>query len=122
MFKAGSSFEGKSEEAILFGDFKEFRIKDYHIGISQITLMSLEATAEIKENLRAYVRSVIKNLEYDAILVLFTDINQESSELIVVEKNGERIQNALAMKEASIFLEGLVSRKKQLVPLIAQNL
>ncbi|OHD39094.1 MAG: inorganic pyrophosphatase [Spirochaetes bacterium GWF1_31_7] len=122
MFKAGSTFEGKTEEEILLSDFKEFKIKEYHIGISQLITMNLENITDIKEKLMAYINNIIKKTEYDAILVLITDINKESSELLFAEKKEPIIKKSLKIEGNSIYLKGVVSRKKQLVPMIATSL
>lgn len=123
MFNAGSSFEGISEEEILFGDFKEFHIKNNLIGVSQLTTMSLDNIKEIKEKLLNYIENM-NNTQYDVILVLFTDINIESSELIFSGKNEDLIRKAFDInkKEKSAFLKGIVSRKKQLIPKIANSI
>ena len=49
MFNAGSNLKGKSAEDICFQDFKQFTVNDTIFGVGQITSMSKEELAAIRE-------------------------------------------------------------------------
>jgi manganese-dependent inorganic pyrophosphatase len=119
MFAAGSDLRSKTEEEILYQDFKKFELGDFNIGIGQITSMNAEELTLIKSRLVPYIREVYERSDMDMIFFMLTDIIAESSELLCYGKtSGELAEEAFHQKvvDGSVRLPGVVSRKKQLVP------
>jgi len=119
MFKAGSNLKSKDPEEIFFQDFKTFSINDVSFGVGQINAMTREELSDIKEKLKPYLEEAVGKLNVKMIFFMLTDIISESTELLYVGNNAEElIENAFGVSpdEDSFRLEGVISRKKQLIP------
>lgn len=118
MFKAGTSLAGKAPKEILCQDFKEFTIEDEQLAISQVFTMDLDNLDSMKEELIPVMEKIIKDRGYSILVLLLTDIFNESSEIVVVGEENELIAAAFGkdMKNNSFHVPGVVSRKKQVVP------
>lgn len=125
MFKAGSNLQGKSAEEICFLDFKQFTVNDTLFGVGQVNSMSAEELKEIKEKVEPHLERIRKNHRMDMIFFMLTNIITESSELLCVGPEArEKILSAfdLNTEPEEIYLKGVVSRKKQLVPALVEAL
>lgn len=125
MFTAGSNLLSKSPEEIFYQDFKKFNASDLTFGVGQITAMNQDELEKIKDKLIPYIDKAFKDHGVDMIFFMLTNILQESTELIYqgdgaadVVKNAFKVNNP----EEKIILEGVVSRKKQLIPPIMMTL
>ncbi len=119
MFKAGSNLKAKKPEEIFYQDFKTFSINDVSFGVGQINAMTREELAEIKEALKPYLTEALTKMNLNMIYFMLTDIIGESTELLFVgNEAGELIENAfgVTVDEDSYRLDGVISRKKQLIP------
>lgn len=119
MFKAGSNLKSKEPEEIFFQDFKTFSINDVSFGVGQINAMTKEELSEIKGKIKPYLEGAVGKLNANMIFFMLTDIISESTELLYVGGNAEElIENAFGIMpdEDSFRLEGVISRKKQLIP------
>lgn len=118
MFKASSSLIGLTPQEIFYQDFKEFRIGDQLVGISQIETIDMERVEKIKPDLLEVMEEARRNRNYDLVLLMLTDVLQEGSELLVVGSNPARVAQALGgtMSDERLYLPGVISRKKQIVP------
>ena len=119
MFQAGSDLKGKSAEEICFQDFKQFKVNDVSFGVGQISSISKEELREIKSVLAPHLPEVLKENNLQMIYFMLTDILDESTELICCGENAkERVLDAFDLSEHTnrVILNGVVSRKKQLIP------
>ena len=112
MFKAGTSLEGFSIEEIVNMDFKEFDMSGKRVGIGQVMTLDIDAVLSKKEEFLAYINAT----EFDMLVLAVTDIINEGSYLIY--KGEDKVISEAFGVDASqgVFAEGVVSRKKQLVP------
>lgn len=116
MFKAKSNLNASPRD-LIFRDFKDFDMGGKKIGIGQLELISLSmVTPELKESLKKELAAVKSEGRHSAVLVL-TDIMKEGSELLVVSDEEDIIINALGtQKSDNMWMPGVMSRKKQVVP------
>jgi manganese-dependent inorganic pyrophosphatase len=119
MFSAGTSLEGKSEGEIFFADFKEFQIRSLRVGVSQVNTYHTDLDS-LRKRLTAFMRHLQADRGYDLLLLMLTDIIGEGSELVVVGNQSEIVERAfgVSLKREPIFLSGVISRKKQVIPRI----
>ena len=112
MFKAGTSLEGFSIEEIVNMDFKEFDMSGKRVGIGQVMTLDIDAVLSKKEEFLNYINAT----EFDMLVLAVTDIINEGSYLIY--KGEDKVISEAFGVDASqgVFAEGVVSRKKQLVP------
>lgn len=121
MFQAGSNFKAKTAEEILYQDFKTFHTEEKEFGVGQLNAMSDEELQEVKEKLMPYIHQVRAERNLDMIYVMLTNILEESSELIFVGESAkelaeEAFHGHAEDRDGSLWLKGVVSRKKQLIP------
>ncbi len=119
MFMAGSNLKNKSPEEIFYQDFKKFSAGDISFGVGQINFMSSEELESVKQKMLPYLEKAFKEHGVDMIFFMLTNIMEESTELLYCGNNAKEVlENAfhLPEKEDHIFLKGVVSRKKQLIP------
>ena len=121
MFKAGSNLQGKSAEEICFLDFKQFTVNDTVFGVGQVNSMSAKELTEIKTQIESELDKIRQNHRLDMIFFMLTNIMTESSELLCVGPEA-REKAISAGKSDTLYLKGVVSRKKQLVPAIVEAL
>ncbi len=119
MFKAGSDFKNKTTEEIFYSDFKVFHAENVDFGVAQISAMSREELDKVGEKIRPFMKGVLGEKRLDMVYVMLTDILEESSKVIFEGHEAGKILAEAFEKEddeKGILLEGIVSRKKQMIP------
>lgn len=120
MFKAGTSLAGKTPRELLKEDFKVFNIEGGKIGIAQVYTMDPDSLEGMKSDLISLMEERADKYEYSTFMLMLTDIFNEASEMVVVGQNKELIAGAFEKEllNSSFYVPGVLSRKKQVVPLI----
>lgn len=116
-----ASSVNKSADVLLKTDFKEFHLGDHRLGISQITTMDSARMLEKKDDFIQEMGKMKKEKQYDMVLLMITDVLREGTELIFLGEK-EVIRQAFNLSEVTaqpVFLPGVVSRKKQMVPALS---
>ena len=121
LFKAKSAVAGTPVRDLVFRDFKDFNMSGQKIGVGQLELVSLSLVDDIKADLEKEIASVKAEGERHSVLLLLTDIMKEGSELLLVSDEPERVasafgQGAAELAKGNLWLAGVMSRKKQVVP------
>jgi manganese-dependent inorganic pyrophosphatase len=118
MFKAGSSLKGKTPRDILLKDFKMFELNKGKIGIGQVYTIDMECIAEIEDPVLSFMDSYCADSKFDLILLLVTDVLNKGSEVFFVGELKEIVGRAFNVqpRENRVYLPGVVSRKKQVLP------
>lgn len=116
MFKAGTSLDGFSVEEIVHMDFKPFDMSGKNVGIGQVFTLDIDAVLNKQDEFLTYINST----DFDILVLAVTDIIKEGSYLIY--KGSDKLISDAFNVEASqgVFVEGAVSRKKQLVPFLTE--
>lgn len=120
MFKAGSNLKDKSPEEIFYQDYKKFIAEgDVCFGVGQISSMDADELKEIKERLLPFMVSECGRHGVSRVYFMLTNIIEQSTELLFYGEGSEEMAvNAFKMQpeNGTIYLKGVVSRKKQLIP------
>jgi len=118
--KAGMDLDLSVEQLIL-RDFKEYNFGAKKIGIGQIELIEIEKflTLEKKKEILEKMKEIKQRKKYDCLMFVITDILKDGSELFVIGEE-EKIKSAFSAKlqNNSTWIKGLMSRKKQIIPLL----
>ena len=117
-----ASSQDKAPDVLLKTDLKEFNLGDHFIIISQITTLDSGSVLTRKTELLAEMDKLQKERKADMVLLMVTDVLREGTELLFLG-DGEVIRQALDLRkvqENHVFIPGLVSRKKQMVPALTQ--
>ena len=118
--KAGTSLEGMSPEDVLYNDYKLYTVNDNKFAIGQFFTMNFD---EIKKDIIKYVETLDKIAEangFKLVCLYVTDILKNGS-YVLFNKKGVNYISLMYDKdnvEEGIFIEGCVSRKKHVIPLI----
>jgi manganese-dependent inorganic pyrophosphatase len=119
MFEEGSQLRQKADSEIFFQDYKKFVAGETAYGVGQITSMNHEELMSVQERLLAYMESARKETDTPMIFFMLTDILKESTRLLFVGDHTRRMVEESfhqPTEEHYVDLDGVVSRKKQLIP------
>lgn len=124
MFKAGTSLEGLTKEEVIKSDFKSFPIGDEKMAIGQVFTLDVD---RIFDELDTYIEKLeeINNKEgYKFIIIAITDILKNGSYLIFTENAKSVLESIYKLDDIKqgYYVDGLVSRKKQILPSILSEL
>ncbi len=118
MYSTSTSMANYEPAQILELDRKQFSFDKYLVYISQIISLDFKSIVEKREELIKAMETFARKNKCDLVILMVTDIVLGGSEFIVVGKAKELAAKAFGMEydELSIFLPGVISRKKQVVP------
>lgn len=124
MLKAGSSLKGKSKEDILFTDFKNFTIDGKKVGIGQITTFDISEIENEKQEYIDIINKTAVNNDYYLVALFVTDIIKNGSYIYYNEDEKEVFESCFDIDnlDEGYYLDGCVSRKKQMIPNIMNTL
>lgn len=123
MLKAGTDLSEFSIEEILKLDAKEIDLKAVKSVINQVNTASIPDVMTMKKELEAGMQKVIEEKGLDLFMLLITDIINSNSQVIVLGNRSDLVEKAYGVKleENTALLKGVVSRKKQVVPILTEN-
>lgn len=123
MIGATDSILDKPYLELLYDDFKEFRIENTRVGIGQSPCKSREEFLKIRTGFLAYMNEIIVQQHYDLLAFLFTDPAGTGSYMIYTGKKAWVIKEGFQdiLREDG-FAPGIMSRKKQILPVIIDTL
>lgn len=118
MFKVKSAVEGTPAKDLVFRDFKDFNMSDNLVGIGQLEVIDLAMLDNMKADLEAEIANVKAEGERHTVILLLTDIMKEGSEMLVVSDDASIVESAYdaQLTDGKVWLDGVLSRKKQVVP------
>ena len=126
MFQAGSNLGGKTAGEILHQDFKKFTAGKHTIAVGQISTMDSNEVETIKQQVQPEMDKLREQDDVDLLFFMVTNILKESSDVLFSGTGAEVILeagfNVTSRDHKSVFLPGVVSRKKQMVPLITESM
>ncbi len=117
--KANAGITGKDIKEVISGDFKDFDINGKKVGIGQVEVVDLSEAIERKAEIFSRLME-IKATGYELVLFAATDIMNEGSELFFAGDAAviEKAFGTQPESSESVYVKGLMSRKKQIVPAI----
>lgn len=124
MFKAGTNITGKTTEEIITGDLKVFQVEDEKIAVSQVLTLSAEEILSSKEKYIEAMERIKEAKGYSMLVMFLTDIMKKGSFVLYCENSKDRLQDAMEIKEIyqGIYMDGILSRKQQIIPRIMKNI
>jgi len=122
-FEIGSALRSKTPADVIREDCKEFSENGVRFSISQIEETGFDLFWERKDDLRAALEAFAEKQRLDFAALLVTDVVSNGS-LLLLSKESEAFEdiNYPRLDRSLYALENVVSRKKQLLPLISQLL
>jgi manganese-dependent inorganic pyrophosphatase len=123
MFVVKSNVLGATPRELVTRDFKDFNMGGNTIGVGQLEVVDLSVFDTMKADLMADMQKMKEEGGRHSVLLLLTDIMQEGSQLLVVSDEPEKIENAfdMTLENGEVWLKGVMSRKKQIIPFLEKQ-
>ncbi len=114
------SGDRRSAQELLFSDYKEFHIAGHDLAVAQITCVDSPAMLERKEEFLQLMQKVAKEKEFSMVILMLTDVLLEGTQIIYLGDD-DTIRQAFNVtpKENTLFLPKIMSRKKQVIPMLS---
>ena len=114
-----SGADDKDVDSLFGSDYKQFHIADKDLGVSQITCVDASHMLSRKDEFLSMMNKLKKAQSFDIVILMITDVLLEGSYLLYVGSDDE-IQQAfnVAPHDNCVFLPGVMSRKKQVIPML----
>ena len=115
-----SSIEHRNAKDLLFADYKEFHIAGHDLAIAQITCMDSPKMLERKEEFLALMNKTREEKKFSMMILMLTDVLLEGTQIIYLGSD-DVIRQAFNVqpKDNTAFLPEIMSRKKQVVPMLS---
>ena len=123
MLKAGTDLSSFTIDEILKIDAKKINFKEVKSIVNQVNTASIPEVMKMKKDLEAGMQKVIEQEGLDLFMLVITDIVNSNSQVIALGKNASLVEKAYGVKleDNTALLKGVVSRKKQIVPIMTEN-
>ena len=123
MLKAGTDLSDFTAEELIKIDSKNLESNGVNIQVAQVNTASIEEVMKDQNDLENAMNKFIEENNIDIFMLLVTDIINSDSEAIVLGKRADLAEKAFGrnINNNRIFLEGVVSRKKQVFPVLMEN-
>ena len=115
-----ASMEGRTAKDLLMSDYKEFHIAGYDLAVAQITCVDSPGMLQRKEEFLGLMRNAKEQKGLSMIILMLTDVLLEGTQIIYLGDD-ETVQQAFNVtpKGNTAFLPGIMSRKKQVIPMLS---
>ena len=115
--------DDKTVEAMLKTDYKEFHIAGHDLAVSQITCMDSDRLMARKDEFLAAMAKGREQKGLNIVALMITDVLLEGTQLLFVGDE-ESICQAFNVKpedasDNAVFLPKIMSRKKQIIPMLS---
>ena len=124
MLKAGTDLSDVSAEGLVALDAKEVTIAgNINSVIAQVNTASIPDMLERKEEIENAMKKVIEEKNLDLFFFAITDIINSNSQVIALGKKASLVEKSynVTLENNTAFLKGVVSRKKQIIPVLTEN-
>lgn len=119
MFRAGSESGDRNAAELISRDFKKFTADGTDFGIGQFNSMDKDELNIVKEKIITELEVERSNKNLDMIFFMLTDIVEGQTEVLFAGEDAkDTLEEAfeLTIEENTVLVDGLISRKKQMVP------
>ncbi len=121
MFKQRNDLLEKSARDIIYSSFKEFDFSGKKIGIGQVELINSEGILSRKKEIILEMRKMLEEMGLFSIIFMVTDITTKGT-FFWVTGHRKMIYNILKVSKDKNYKQGILSRKKQVVPKLEEKL
>ena len=122
MLKAGTDLDKYTEDELIHLDAKKMENGDIKYVIAQVNTVSIPDVLKRKEKLETEINKEILANGLSLFVFVITDIINSNSEAIVLGDRTDAISKTYEIKDNIAVMPGVVSRKKQILPLVEKNM
>ena len=107
-------------DSMIFTDYKEFHIAEHDFGISQITCVDSEKMLHRKAEFLEVMKKRCEEKKLEFMILMLTDVLAVGTHLIFLgDEDIIRQAFGTTLKDGECFLPDVISRKKQVVPMLS---
>ena len=123
MLKAGANLADKSIESLVSLDAKEFQMGKYKVEIAQVNAVDTNDVLSRQQELESLLEGIVSSKGLDLFLFVVTDILTNDSVAVVKGNAANAVEKAynVTLENNTATLKGVVSRKKQIVPVLTET-
>ena len=124
MLKAGTDLSDFTPEELINIDSKPYATNGVKYQVAQVNTASIQEVLISKEAIENAMNEFIKENSEDLFVLLITDILENNSQILVTGSRKDLVEKSfgITLQDNMAFLPGVVSRKKQVVPVIDKNI
>ena len=122
MLKAGTDLDKYTEEELIRLDAKKIEKEDVSYIIAQVNTVSIPDVLKRKVKIEQEMNKEIVSKGLSLFVFVITDIINSNSEAIVLGDRTDAISKTYEIKDDIAVMPGVVSRKKQILPLVENNM
>ncbi|MDR3126710.1 MAG: manganese-dependent inorganic pyrophosphatase [Rickettsiales bacterium] len=118
MWRVKTDISAETVDSLISRDFKDFEFGGKKFGIGQIEISDMSQIGPRRAGLVAGVGKLKSDGGYFGVLFMVTDIMREGTELLVATDDNARLGRVFGadFSNGSAWFDGMMSRKKQVVP------
>ncbi len=115
-----ASAGNKTAEEMFRADYKEFHIAGHDLAVAQITCVDSPKMLERKEEFLTLMEKTAREQHLDLVILMLTDVLLEGTQIVYLGDD-ETIHQAFGVmpKDRTVFLPKVMSRKKQVIPMLS---
>lgn len=123
MLKAGTDLSDLSAEELISIDSKEYAMNGITTEVAQINTVDIPEMLKRKDEIQTAMKNRIETKSLSLFLVAITDILEGNSQIIALGDRIDIVEKAfkITLEDNSSYIKGLVSRKKQIIPVLTEN-
>lgn len=123
MLKAGTDLSEFTPEELINIDTKRTEANGTIFQVSQVNTACIDDVLKNQKEIEEAIKKFIEANGVDVFILLITDIINSNSDAIVLGEKADIAEKAFGKKIQNnrMFLEGVVSRKKQVFPKLIEN-
>ena len=120
MLKAGTDLDDFSAEQLVNLDAKSLEKNGNKFVIAQVNTVDISDILTRKEEIKNAIENEIEKNNLELFVFVITDILNSNSQILSYGNSAKKVEEAFEkeLEDNMMFLEGVVSRKKQLLPKI----
>ena len=124
MLKAGTDLDDFTAQQLINLDAKSLEKEGTKFVIAQVNTVSIDDVLKRQQEIENEMRKAIEEKGLSLFVFAITDILNSNSEIIALGEKSNVIESSFGknLENNRAFLEGVVSRKKQLLPNIDKNI
>ena len=122
MLKAGTNLDKYTEEELINLDAKSMEKDGIKYIIAQVNTVSIPDVLKRKEKIEQEINKEITSKGLSLFVFVITDIVNSNSTAIVLGDRTDAISKTYEIKDNLAQMPGVVSRKKQVLPLVEKNI